>query len=467
MRHTTPALLAALALACQGSPGPGPDDVTGTRLVTWWQDDGTTLVLPDLPDGTTIAALVVEGSGWRRVEGSITAEGHFTVPGVGPGAAYLELRRPGAAVQYYELAARHMDLGYEAVGRPNVVSATQPTELDLALTGLEPWAPGHELAIYVPGARQVHFRGDTAAAAGATSVSLALSLQGRPLPAAGDRAFLVQSAARTTGGGTPYTVAVRLADLALPEVADGQVASAGAALRSGPASGSTALTVQAADYAALAPAAEGLDVGTTAVRVMVFASPHFPGAFPPVTLLRTGSGGVAGPSLDLGTLTWPRLLPAWFFETRYVEASWTVRPSGLTAYFVVSAVRQEPVEGAPATVGPGLGPVRSPRIAGRDALLAQTGVGLTPTLAWTAPALGTATRYGVSLYDTTGGSLGFRASVGTSATSFSFPAGVLEAGHTYLAILTASREPAADPAAPERETATQERAVAFTATFAP
>jgi hypothetical protein len=96
---------------------------------------------------------------------------------------------------------------------------------------------------------------------------------------------------------------------------------------------------------------------------------------------------------------------------------------------------------------PRLGPVQSLQINGLDATLSQSGVGLTPTLSWKPPALGTPDYYQVLLYRTqvsnSFASYTRIASFNTTATQVQVPPGPLStaAATGYFAMVNAIRRP--------------------------
>jgi len=132
-----------------------------------------------------------------------------------------------------------------------------------------------------------------------------------------------------------------------------------------------------------------------------------------------------------------------------------------------------PVPATPGgTITPVIGPPKSPRVNGANAFTAQTGVGLQPTISWSAPALGTATSYTIDVEATTpcglsGQIVGFSAVI-HNGTSFKVPAGILKSGFAYRATITA-RQAAWDTvdSGPFRTGTPRHVAQCVTSTFVP
>jgi hypothetical protein len=117
----------------------------------------------------------------------------------------------------------------------------------------------------------------------------------------------------------------------------------------------------------------------------------------------------------------------------YFELPPYIPPGGVepTLRETVVSVTMPAAELAQARVGPRLGPPRNLRIGGKSAYADLSGVGLSPTVEWDPPALGTAAGYWVSIvradvdYDFSGG-------VGTQDTSVKIPPGILKEGVRYF-----------------------------------
>jgi hypothetical protein len=97
------------------------------------------------------------------------------------------------------------------------------------------------------------------------------------------------------------------------------------------------------------------------------------------------------------------------------------------------------------TIAPVITPVRNVKIAGLDLMTPQTGVGLTPTITWDAPAIGAPTCYSVRLRQV--GVNGATTTVPvvatflTTATSLTLPGTLLSSGSSYLLDIEAQAIP--------------------------
>jgi hypothetical protein len=179
--------------------------------------------------------------------------------------------------------------------------------------------------------------------------------------------------------------------------------------------------------------------------------------------------GTSASDVDYGTVAYGQFFdPLWKEEQRVV---WNFGvPAERAGAFFNSNV-PVPVR-AGGTITPVIGPPKSPRINGASAFTAQTGVGLQPTISWSAPALGTATSYIIDVQATTpcglsGQIAGFSAVI-HNGTSFKVPSGILKSGFAYRATITA-RQAAWDTvdAGPFRKGSPRHVAQCVTTTFVP
>jgi len=472
--------LALLAVAgCGGgsqgqSPPPPPPpspDVTGTIIDTWWQGDGSTIARPRVPAGMAISAYLPQaGGGYRILHGTISADGHFSIPGVGFDTYFLAKEEPGIGLSLYEEQAHHIDLGADKTGRPDSTVATTQTLLAFQLTGLQSWTASDSLELSSSSAHLRTTRYGDYFALGTTGGTVSFDLMSWPLPVAGDLGWIVQRSVVTpTPGGPSHEVASRCATLqAMEAMSDGDAVTVGPMPLSPPvASGTVSLDVRGSEFAALAPILGASSVTPDPTAVSVFASPPGPAAGYPLGLLRVSSGTPSG-DVDFGTLSFPRFQPSTFVEWRSVLSSFVVRFPTLQRpqqwwYYVAT----EPVTGADPVVRPTLGPPREPRIGGLDLAQPQAGVGLTPTLTWSPPALGSPDAYSVTINDVTDYTWKSVLNVMTPQTQFEIPAGILQAGRTYLVAIWSNTRTSYDPAAPARASSRSVRVPTVSEPFTP
>jgi hypothetical protein len=457
-----------------GEPIPLSTTVTGSRVVSYWQDDGTVRKFPPADLATTsVAALVREGGAWREALGTVNANGTFTIHDVGTSSYLLRLTGPSPYPRFWELTTRAVDLGADAAGRPFPVAASLSTPVTFALTGLSPWVAGDRLALVSTGARL----GATIPATpvpGDTAGDYTLDWLGRPLPEAGDLGWVLQYE-QTSAATVPVSAVVRSGTVALTSsLPDGQAATWPLALGSPPRA-SIAADVRRSQFAALlAGVAPGGSAALGDVTLAVRAVPWTPSSSSPRPSLLSASVPPSAGDVNLGTLSYGRPFPSWF--TELLEVTWLATvdvPAALgapAASVTYAAQRVEWTTGAPSVIAPTLGPARLPSIGGQDAAQPQAGVGLTPTLSWSAPALGVPTRYSVTLTElpaVAGSAPTVRAWFSVASSSIAIPPGLLEVGKVYFAVVWAVREPNGNPAAPHRPTVPRESAPMVTAPFTP
>ncbi len=97
------------------------------------------------------------------------------------------------------------------------------------------------------------------------------------------------------------------------------------------------------------------------------------------------------------------------------------------------------------TVTPELSPVQAPTIGGKPLTAAQTGVGVTPTVAWSPPSTGKPSAYHVVVYQLTssGGATSAmeQVEIVTTTTSLVMPPGLLTGGDEYVLVISAVASP--------------------------
>jgi hypothetical protein len=475
--------------------------VTGTAQTTFWTDDDTKTTAPVVPGtdtnssaGTPSALLIRDSSpiGYAKFPFTVDANQGFSVAGVPSGAYFVEFDRteffnaacgagtqliPVTASTFYELSGNVPDLGGVSATRRDLVRAFVRAQVALGVSGMDPWASGDEIrtaSSQTRGTQRVFLSSQPAA--GATDLSVTFDWLGFGLLDASknDVVFVYQRAiSNVASGGATASVlrATKYARLTGVTLADGNTTPVAAALVAAPQTGTFHANLAAAQFAALA-ADVNPGATHTVTGLSVAAAPHsitYPDRPPgelTTMLLLTPTNPI---DADFGSLTYGQFLDPFWKEFVRVVANFDV-PSEQTSTFVLSDYAATGLPVGP--IGPVLSPPKSPRVNGLDAFVRQTGVGVQPTISWSAPALGSPTSYFVdiradALPCADGQSAGVSALI-RNGTSFRVPPGFLQTGIGYHATITARQAPwdTAD-AGPFRSGTPVHTAAAVTATFVP
>lgn len=462
--------------------------VAGVRRRIYRSDTPGEMVVPeDLSRAKVTAYLPVPEGPWPAFSGSGDATGKLQIAEV-PGCGYfLEVEDIGQRSSYsYEFheASDVLDEDVVWLGRPDAtrVATTTRTQVRFEVDGLSPWSAPSSLEVFVPNvqgwwARGIVFEVGEAwaeVADGATRIfgSTMEWPRGTGLPEAskGDRAYVLQFSPVATGSPGFEALAVDRV-LVTPPITfeDSRTATiTGTFTTAGLSEGSLQLGVHFTEFVRFAagqrptfrPASAGASVHSvpTDRYDIDYAgpSPDFLWIYPtdpsaPVTDL------VLPQPLrfkDPMPATWTRQLDIAYSTTSvYVVAPGTphtaTQPGNGTEQrdFVFQRVAVDlRLQDLPAgsMVEPLVGTVSNLRIAGRPSGEDMSGVGLTPAITWDPPALGTATRYIVSVWElVVGDQKRLAGSFELPRTSLTLPPGVLERGHHYVVVLAARREEAA------------------------
>jgi len=483
--------------------------ISGMRLATHWPDPPASAVSAPGPDTLTSLppqVLQADGAGGLTVlpgghigpdgafvEGSFGSDGSFTVPGVAAGDYVLCHRPAGEVVTCLDGGADQVDLGFDVLGRTDQKPATQATPVTFSFTGLDAWNPLLErIEITSSGANLWDVAApSTAVRSGEVKATIvedwdaangtrkALNLL---VPA--DVLHVHQLSTRSfyTGFDIHFYVS---ATHALPgpaasgiTVTDGQAASIPARLEPLALDGTLEVDWDPAVFEAhrpalgppartsLGPVPHRLTVAANAVG-LEYPAPAASGSPELVVMTLPGSASRAA-----GSVWYGRFLPSHWKEWRGVSFSADVAyvaPGATTPWLERSEIETRtalPVAAGPFT--PAVTPVGSPQIGGASALEDRVGVGESPTISWSAPSVGTPTGYlvEVSRLDVKDG-----ATISTPVLRYAtarlhvaLPPGMLEAGATYFARITALVN-SAPITAPFRGTNVFSRASTLTGTF--
>ncbi len=451
--------------------------VAGTRYAYFWPDAVSTptpTAAPDvqLPIHATIQAIVSASGTVRAYPGTFAADGSgtFSIPNVPTGSYWLTLVDGSGVVHAVETPSTTVDLGYDLLGRIDATPATLPTAITLVLTNLDPWDPtGNQLQLTAANANvwdlaipplglPVGATDTTGLAPLDWSVGTSGALD---LLESADVLYLHQlaSASVTLGAGSyAYAYADKWASLSGIAMTNGLPATFTAALATPATTSALAIDWRTTQFEAMvaqlgpgtstASAAHLLAVGANA-HPLAFPAPQASAGAPTLFLLQlpTGTGDVTAATPP----AYGHFLDPLWNEWRDVEfrAQVSYLATGASTAFVevASVGQREAMSGPPAaTLAPALGPVQAPLVAGSGAIAAAgvtlAGATTTPTISWTAPAVGSPTSYTVTIYLLGLSGTGTTSTeVGTWVTpnlSVPVPAGLLAAGSTYYARITAN-----------------------------
>jgi hypothetical protein len=160
------------------------------------------------------------------------------------------------------------------------------------------------------------------------------------------------------------------------------------------------------------------------------------------------------------------------FELACSHAIPVTAPGATTGSQIVNyAAAYRPIAELTGNVSAAIGRVSAIKVNNMDASTAVTGTTVSPTLSWTAPTLGTATRYTVFLYRAinaaTATTLLVPVQFQTNATSLKIPAGYIMAGEGWAATIRSEAISNYDPTKPFAPVLRREAADATTAILQP
>jgi hypothetical protein len=454
--------------------------VSGSLRSIFQHDDGTTEDVLDTQFVTPDTILYPDGNGGFVSQLlAIDPDGNFSVPGVPRGTYYLKSSFlfgtfssngfvTGTFVELAQLDADTPDLTAFIHGRANATFPTSPTQVSLNVSGLDPWAGGDSLNIVTAQSFTSRVPSNVQQpAVGATGATLsfdwtqAFDGDAENLPDAeqGDRTYFYQVHSRPLATGVDVALADRFAGPTAFTVPDGATVSTSVALQPAPLSRKTGTGAALSKFAALVPemnpaASLTADPDSLAVPFAFndfFSVPGPPG-FPDGQVFGVAprvheaffSYAAVDQDADFGTLRY-----GGFLDPLYKNAREFVFGAGLVAtaedgtkmgfnpgYLVVARPHS-----LPDVLEPELTPARRLRIQGKDAFAPQAGVGLTPTLSWNEPRKGTPSSYVVQINMISAPAsddavIAIQTRV-FNATSFTVPPGLLVAGKTYNASITA------------------------------
>jgi len=394
-------------------------------------------------------------------QGTTHADGTFSIPDVPVGKVLLKL-----GSRYIETSHDNIDLVADALGRPNLADATLPTPLTFAVTDLSPWQATDELQMFCSSSGTAAWAMETAATAGEPTVndtSLSsftydLSRAGTPTVITGSQGDLLSLVQLSTAndGARSYRTVSRIFTPSSFDVANGGMANLTGAFT--PVTTSTTLDGvwdrPAFDAELVAHGSSGALTNWSTLAVSALSEAATRGFYsdePDVLIFAPGYTNdhtpvtMSWPIGDPYPVEWTRIAWVRYYRYHLIQLG---SAAPLAVFDRLRVYRELSSISPQAPIVPIVGLVVAPQVNGMSARGTLTGVGTTPTLSWTAPTIGTASRYYVDIYQVTtqaGATSRKRlANIETSSTEIIVPPGILASGQTYIFDITARSAGALD-----------------------
>ena len=447
--------------------------VSGAFQTTYWTDAGTKTTLKGLPTlvfgdpaATPSAILVPDGSasGYTKLPLVLSGDQSFAVSGVPTGPYFLELDaistaaavcgEPLTIVHLFELTTSTPDLASVTAARPDVVTPQAFPTVSFDMSNLDPWGSRDRLFIASSQARTSQLLLAFPPLHATSFTGTFDWFGGLPDASKNDAVFVYQRASTVTGNGSTVARATKFKKLIDLTMLEGTTTSATVALEAAPQTGTLGADLRTSQFAALAADVHpGASLNSFSLSVL--GVPHSL-TYPDMPLLDFSSifflsgslvSGASAGDFDYGSLPYGQFFdPLWKDDRRtvYFFDVHDQTPSDTT--LVPFFRSDEAVPASPAgPIVPVIGPPKVPRVNGADAFTARTGVGLQPTISWSAPSLGSATSYVLDVVadpscDLSGQIVGLSAVI-HGGTSFKVPPGILKPGRPYKAFITARQAP--------------------------
>lgn len=430
--------------------------VVGTKVITYHNTTGTQSVPVDLST-LPIAAWVPDGKGGflKRI-GVGAADGTFSITGVPAGTYLLQF----GASSFYSMKASVLDMGFDAWGRTDRVPVTvDPTNLVLNLSNLSPWQVGDELhwfdettGTFIPAtAWDLTTNAPTQGAMALSAATLNLNLfvrRGFPVFLAdttrGDHPRLCQMASQTIPGSTAiYQTPARSYQPSPLVQTDGTVSGLTGTFTTVPLSNSFPYYLKGSEFSALRTAVHPLAVPSYSYFWADLNPAGTLGILSPTPdVIEMNTSAIGGTDQNIGNLAYanpfPASWPLFWVQSYAFSVSYTL--PALTGSRSVNGylyAYSSSTPSAAAPIRPTISPVQGVALNGQPWTAPVAGAGLTPTITWLAPALGTSTHstvYVSRLYSdgTTVPAYELVAGLTTMGNGLQIPPGVLVSGETYF-----------------------------------
>jgi hypothetical protein len=452
------------SLAVVGAASP-TRTVNGVGQITW--ESATTRDSIPMDFATqSVEALVLDASGRRvPIPGSAGPQGTFTIPNVPVGEYILH-----SGTQYLVTSTNSPDLGYVMGGMPPQGTATRhprtiltkPSIISFSISNLAAWQNGDQLEWFSTEVDDWDIRTDRllALAPGATGFSLAADVSQIDAPppsgpalistTVGDHVFVAQLSRKTSTTGVPYVAMSRIAQLSPIDMVAGGSVSAGGTMSDVSAANVIALDYRGTQWDAALAAGNPAQTtcldyqGCAFIGVLAqggSAQDGFYTANADLLLLDNPVGNLLTGTMTYGSPSAASLSGSWgvMFDVRKDKRVIHQLPGATSGWWFGSGVEWVTTVAA-AQAGPLAPPITMPtaiKVGSADFFAGGPGMGLTPTLQWTAPSTNNAVFYDLvvfELYADASNQTQRRtaAYLVTPNLSLTLPAGILQTGKTYV-----------------------------------
>jgi len=395
---------------------------------------------------------------------ALAADKTFSVAGVPVGSYFLELEASttGLAflcpptfdsksltiVQLYELTSSTPDLAYVTSARPGVAIPQSPPSVTFNVTGMT--TAGTRDLLFAVSSQAASFQLFGIPATGTTSFNATFDwIGGVPDSSKKDSVFVYQRNSGPIGSGPTLGTVARVTKFAkLVDLTVDAVNGASADVTLGDVTQMGSLTTDLRNSQAAALTAD-VNPGATlnGIILNVLAVPHSL-TYPDRPFIDATSifalSGTSAADIDYGTVSYGQFLDGFWKEERCILYAFGLPSAPGIDAFIFS--RESLPASTAGGIRPVIGPPKAPRVNGATAFTAQNGIGLQPTISWSAPGLGSPTSYVVDMVadspcDLAAGQVAGVSAVVRSGTSFKVPPDILKAGIAYRVTITARQAP--------------------------
>jgi hypothetical protein len=427
------------------------------------------------------------GGGFTTIAGQGKSDGTFSIPNVPAGTYYLQYGYPNFLYNYLITSAHMLDFGSDSIGRPDVRYSSAATTFSPTLSGLSPWGAKDHVEMLSANAGAYAYNVKDPAnppKAGDTSLMASkLAYQQYFYPGQlidstkSDQAYAYQLSTQMSaslGQYTALTNSVLLPSFSVVNAKDNPIAGTLAAAP--PSTFSTHFAVSQFEKLATT-GTPGAQVEGSSFFVESLPGGLMYGPLQPSADLIEFNGMPGGADADTGTLTYGNPFPASWGTYIDVVSGFAVSyplPGLATPLTVQGTIRFTADVAALDASGltPPIGPVLNMKVNGKPATGTLTGITTTPTISFDPPALGTASSYSITLAGVTVSSTNMPgtqpvAFFRTHGTRITVPAGALQSGAAYVAVVSANYAPNDSDTAPNHERFPQGSAMSISGLLEP